>query len=83
MMAYWTGTEDAVQSAADAAFAAYIAAHPTAERDGKTIPNPTTAWDVPRETATAGVWAIRAYDEIEVPEGCTVAEAVDWPEADL
>lgn len=82
-MSYWTGTQAAVQAAADAAFAAYIAAHPTAERNGAEIPNPTTAWDVPRETATAGVWAILAYSGIEAPDGCTVAEAIDWPEADL
>lgn len=82
-MSYWTGTQTAVQAAADAAFATYIAAHPTAERDGAEIPNPTTAWDVPRETATPGVWAIRAYDGIAAPEGCTAAEAVDWPEAEV
>lgn len=82
-MSYWTGTQEAVQAAADAAFAAYIAAHPTATQDGDVIENPTTAWDIPRETATAGVWAIMAYDGIAVPEGCAVVVAIDWPEADL
>ncbi len=75
---FWVGTQEAIEAAEDQA-AAIVTALP-AYRDGVRVPNPTTRWAEPQETATAGVWAIPAYPDMETPGGCQEVESVDFPE---
>lgn len=79
-MMYWTGSFDAV-TAAEAVAAAIVISLP-AYLEGEEVDNPTVCWDIPRETATAGVWAIHAYPDMVCPDGCTEVETVEWPETE-
>lgn len=74
---YWIGSPEAIE-AAEAQAAAIVKALP-AYRDGVQVPNPTQRWAEPQETATAGVWAIPAYPDMDVPVGCDAVDSVDFP----
>ncbi|ADO42973.1 hypothetical protein [Ketogulonicigenium vulgare] len=79
-MTYWIGPRAAIDAANLAAYAAYIAAAPTALRDGETLPNPTTAWAEPLQDA-AGNWVIPAHPGMTVPAGVQAVSLPDWPAA--
>ena len=81
-MMFWIGSEAAI-FAAELAASAIVTATPET-RDGVELSPEdwiTTHWADPRETATAGVWAIPAHPDLGVPDGCEAVSVVDWPES--
>lgn len=80
-MRYWVGGEAEIKAANDSSVAAYLTANPNAECSGETMPNPTTAWAVPAQTA-AGDWAILAYPGLDAPDGVSEVETVEWSDTE-
>lgn len=79
-MSYWIGTQEAI-IAAEALAAAQVVGRPE-YRDGVELPPEdwvTERWAIPLETAVSGVWAIPTYPGLDLPDGCTTVESVEWP----